>query len=351
MTTKSTSISQSPAQDEKSPTDSSSAFELSEEQAARILRSYEELLPRNNALLDEVVFILGERIRASEIKIHAIEKRIKDIGSTLNKCKKKKVTDLRALSDVVGARVICLFRSDMGLVGKLIAENFEVLDVDDKIAVENNPLGYLSVHYKCKMPTRYKGPRYENTSGLEFEIQVRTLCMHAWAAVSHYLDYKGDWDVPAELKRALSALGGLFYVADSEFEQFSAARANSRRQAELAPDPIAESEINLDTMAAYLRAKFPTRKQPDSDAVSELVQQIKQSGYSSIKAVDRDVSRALDGMAAFEKGELRKGQKLNSVGVVRISLSLVCEEMRKRRRDPDAKGDDTVLNYTHLVKD
>jgi hypothetical protein len=41
--------------------------------------------------------------------------------------------------------------------------------------------------------------------------------MHCWAAVSHYLDYKGDWDVPVDLKRALSALSGLFYVADNEF--------------------------------------------------------------------------------------------------------------------------------------
>lgn len=38
---------------------------------------------------------------------------------------------------------------------------------------------------------------------LTFEIQVRTLCMHAWAVVSHYLDYKGDWDVPADLKLSL----------------------------------------------------------------------------------------------------------------------------------------------------
>jgi ppGpp synthetase/RelA/SpoT-type nucleotidyltranferase len=71
-------------------------------------------------------------------------------------------------------------------------------------------VGYLSIHYTCRMPDRYLGPRYELTSGIVFEVQVRTLCMHAWATVSHYLDYKGDWDVPAELKRSLSALSGLF---------------------------------------------------------------------------------------------------------------------------------------------
>ena len=213
------------------PIDGSSAEELSEEQKVTIRHAYESLLPRNKALLDEVGFILEERIKSSGIKIHNIEKRIKSERSALEKCERKRTTELASLSDLVGARVICLFRSDVARIGELIAQNFEVLDIDDKQASDNSPLGYLSVHYSCKLPSRYSGPRYERTSDLIFEVQVRTLCMHAWAAVTHYLDYKGERDVPRDLKQALSALAGLFYVADSEFEQFNSARLESQRKA------------------------------------------------------------------------------------------------------------------------
>ena len=188
---------------------------------------------------------------------HAIEKRVKDVASVIAKCKRDNINEFSQLHDIVGARVVCLFRSDMDEVGKLLSENFDVIEVDDKLSVDNNPLGYLSVHYACKIPSRYKGPRYENTAGVVFEIQVRTLCMHCWAAVSHYLDYKGDWDVPADLKRALSALSGLFYVADSEFEQFYSARIESKRKAEqLGPaeeinlEPIREVWIHDEAFAA-----------------------------------------------------------------------------------------------------
>ena len=185
-----------------------SESDLSDAQIFAIKASYEGAFTRNKALLDEVVFILTERIATAGVKIHLIEHRVKELPSLIKKCQRKNLTNMDGLVDVVGARVVSLFRSDLQRIGQIIAENFEVINIDDKISEDQGALGYLSVHYVCKMPSRYNGPRYENTTGIQFEIQVRTLCMHAWAAVSHYLDYKGDWDVPVELKRSLSALSG-----------------------------------------------------------------------------------------------------------------------------------------------
>jgi putative GTP pyrophosphokinase len=175
----------------------------------------------------------------------------------------------------------------------------EVIEVDDKLAESNNPLAYMSVHYKCKMPSTYQGQRYEKTANVTFEIQVRTLCMHCWAAVSHHLDYKGDWDVPAELKRAL-ALGGLFYVADDEFEHFNAARLASKKSTEAASKPL-EQDINLDTISAYLRKKFPDRAAMVSELISDLVREIREAGYQSLGQVDYDVERALGACNPYEQ--------------------------------------------------
>jgi GTP pyrophosphokinase len=272
---------------------------LTTTQLGEIGQAYHMKLGGYKALLEEVVFILQDKIAVADIKIHGIENRLKNLASIEGKCRNKNITDIDEVVDVVGARVICLFRSDMSKVSGLIHANFDVQSVDDKIS-RDGPLGYMSVHYVCKMPERYTGPRYENTRNLQFEVQVRTLCMHAWAAVSHYLDYKGEWDVPEELKRALSALGGLFYVADSEFEQFYAARLASKLQAENKPLQEQDQEINLDTIASFLVQMFPDRSHSDVSAMSELVQEIKQAGYTSIKEVRDDIVR---GQAAFDAYE------------------------------------------------
>jgi putative GTP pyrophosphokinase len=241
----------------------------------------------------------------------------------LDKCERKGVRDLESLADVVGARVVCLFRSDMSRVAKVLEANFDVVSVDDKLT-DAGPLGYQSTHYVCELPGRYSGPRYENTAGVKFEIQVRTLCMHAWAAVSHHLDYKGDWDVPKELKQALSALGGLFYVADNEFEQFYSARQKSKREAEqsiVADDE--EQELNLDTATSYMMQKFKDRKQYGSGSLSKLVKELKAYGYKTILDVDKMIDRGEEAFRAYEKKYPPASGRFSAEGVVRVTDRIV----------------------------
>ena len=53
---------------------------------------------------------------------------------------------------------------------------------------------------------------------MTFEIQIRTICQHAWSSVSHNLFYKNEKYVPRNVKRDFHAINGLFYVADTHFE-------------------------------------------------------------------------------------------------------------------------------------
>ena len=323
---------------------SGEAANLTAVQLAQIERSYRENASNYKALLEEVVFILKSRLAAEDVKIHGIERRIKELPSVEAKCQRKNTIDLSKLVDIVGARIICLFRSDMSKVGELIRANFDIEDVDDKISA-GGPLGYMSVHYICKIPDRYSGPRYENTRDVRFEIQVRTLCMHAWAAVSHYLDYKGEWDVPEDLKRALSALGGLFYVADNEFEQFYKARLTSKLEAER---PANESqEINLDTMASFLVQTFPDRKHSELNDISDLVHEIKQAGYASMKQIGNDLVRGQRAFEVYEQGHPPSpGPRYTDVGVVRVTLRIVSESMREKVRE---HFQETTEDYEELL--
>ncbi|KRP90905.1 hypothetical protein AOQ72_34665 [Bradyrhizobium yuanmingense] len=305
--------------------------EVADEEASRSLtanereligRSFGAQSVRDKALLDEVVFILEQRLTESGIKVHEVDGRVKKLDSVLSECERKGIRDIGSLTDIVGARVVCLFRSDMSRVAELLKSNFDVVSVDDKLAAVG-PLGYQSTHYICQLPAHYCGPRYESTAGVSFEVQVRTLCMHAWAAVSHHLDYKGDWDVPNELKQALSALGGLFYVADNEFEQFYSARQKSKIDAEKAVTPKQEQEINLDTLASYLKQKFPDRKHYSSTSTSRLVKELKSFGYTSIQDLDKMIGRGDEAFRAYEVKHPPDSGKFSAEGVVRVTDRIV----------------------------
>jgi len=298
--------------------------------------SYAEYVFRKhlfNALNDEITFSLRDAIEERGIKIHDIESRVKEFSSIVQKCHEKEIDNpLSELHDISGARVICLFRSDIDRIGNIITEVFDIIDVDDKITKSQDSFGYMSVHYICKLKDDFSGPRYKRVKGIKFEIQVRTLSMHAWSVMSHYLDYKGDWDVPAHLKKALNALSGLFYVADSEFEQFVKESTASKRSAQENENINEQNEeINLDTLTAYLRSKFNDRKPSEPKHVSELVEELKSSGFNKISDFSMLIDTADQAVIEYEKRY--QGTKfLNEVGAARVALSISSEQYLEARK-------------------
>jgi len=75
----------------------------------------------------------------------------------------------------------------------------------------------MSLYLKAKLKTTDITLLGEEIKKIPFEIQVRTIAQDAWAAISHYLDYKKKSVIPDQLKRDFHALSGLFYVADTHF--------------------------------------------------------------------------------------------------------------------------------------
>lgn len=300
-------------------------------------KKYDSLYGIYQALIDEVAFILDDASNEHDIKVDKIEKRVKEWDSIVKKCVDKHYKNpFLDLNDIAGTRVICLLRSDLEKIGSIIGSLFEVISCDDKILQSTDSFGYMSVHYICKIKGEHTGPRYKKIKGINFEIQVRTLSMHAWAAISRHLEYRGDWDVPAHLKKSLNALSGLFYVADSEFEEFFLEREKVRSNAskDMARQKSTDEEINFDTVSAYLLAKFPTRQHSEKNFISSLVKEIKDAGYTNISIVQRDVERALDAFQKYEKQHPPSSGTYADIGVVRICLSIVSDEYIKVRDPP-----------------
>ncbi|MCU1416795.1 MAG: hypothetical protein JWP32_969 [Schumannella sp.] len=263
---------------------------------------YDSVKDKLDRLALEVEFTLNEALKDGAIKLHGISTRVKERDSYIEKIQRKAYDrPLEQVEDLVGARVVCLFITDLPALRAVITDVFEVLSEENKIdSGPTDSFGYMSVHYVCTLKPENKGTRYEGLAGMKFEIQCRTILMDAWANVSHYLAYKGEASIPAELRREFHALAGLFFIADKHFETlYSASTASdeaatalvtsaSDEAAELIPattsseGPLGEIGIDRSTMNAYLQLELPNRVHSDQNDVSEFVQEVFDIGIRSL---------------------------------------------------------------------
>ena len=122
-----------------------------------------------------------------------IESRIKEFDSCITKYSKKtdgetpsSVEDiLDVVHDIAGIRIVCHYIDDIYDVVSLIRmiPNINVIDSESDDYIKNpKPSGYSSVHLAVEV----------NIDGewITSEIQIRSMLMHVWARLEHYLKYK-----------------------------------------------------------------------------------------------------------------------------------------------------------------
>lgn len=171
--------------------------------------------------LEEIVGALLARIASeSGVPVAGIEHRVKGEKSLEGKLYKsgdwyQKLDDL---TDLLGARIICYFADDVDKIGKQIEQAF-VIDwgnsSDKRALIKADSFGYLSLHYICSLPSDAGYPK--ELCSKRFEIQIRTILQHAWAAINHDLGYKSEFGVPRAVVREFARLAGLLEIADDEF--------------------------------------------------------------------------------------------------------------------------------------
>jgi putative GTP pyrophosphokinase len=307
---------------------------------------------RYRQLADEIVHALNHELSEAGVKIHAISSRVKcreSIEAKLRRADQKNglmyLFDLEpryhfGLKDVVGVRIVCMFLSQIEQIVELVRRTFDVIEEDRKThSVDVASFGYMSDHLICELGSAFKGPRYDAVKGVAFELQVRTIAMDAWAAVSHHLDYKSEFGVPAELKRDFHALSGLFYVADTHFEMFSNQVGEFRqrlKEIEVTADgkPV---QLNQDVLHSYLLKTFPDREAADGESIEEFLAEVLAAGYTSVQDVDRDIRR---GLPALENGEREDppydddgndATRFTSIGAARGALDMANEDYHHKR--------------------
>jgi ppGpp synthetase/RelA/SpoT-type nucleotidyltranferase len=319
-------------------------------------------LPLLRDLETEARYILQTKLKTAGVVIHEITSRVKDVDSLREKLSRlsseDKTATLDDVLDQVGLRVIYLFLSDIPSVCALLRESFNVIHEDNKIEdSEVSSFGYMSAHFIAQIPEYYRGSRYDKIKDTCFEIQVRTIAMHAWASVSHHLMYKTPIDVPKELKRDFFALSGLFYVADTHFEMLIKSKAETQKRigSLLTKGEAMSGEINLDSLTEYLRRKLPDRRHAESESISELVSELSNAGYRSISDIENAFESAGDAFLIYEKdspplskttGEITT---YTDVGVIRGIFDLVDGNFHKLRGGlPGAQS--VIEKYRRLMR-
>ncbi|MCH7792095.1 MAG: hypothetical protein IID31_07445 [Planctomycetes bacterium] len=162
---------------------------------------------------------------SASIRYHQIESRAKSVESFGQKVIRpgKTYTDpLSQITDLVGVRVILNHLGDIDRVLGIVDSEFEVDDensVDKSLELGIDQFGYLTVHRVVRLTGERirAASEWSDYEGIPVEIQVRTVLQHAWATVSHELQYKTALDIPNEFKRKLIRVAGLLELADEQF--------------------------------------------------------------------------------------------------------------------------------------
>ena len=128
------------------------------------------------------------------------------------------------ITDLAGVRVITYYVEDVDQVQAVLDTEFEIdwgRSLDKRDQLDPDQFGYLSRHFVARLKEpRASLPEWSPFRELTAEFQVRTALQHAWAAVSHKVEYKSEIEVPFELRRGLHRLSALFELADSQFSLF-----------------------------------------------------------------------------------------------------------------------------------
>lgn len=321
----------------------------------------------------ELEKVVGEKLQeiaeTSGIEVFSIEHRVKKEDSLAEKLVRNGdwYKELDNLTDILGARVICFFNDDVDKFGKLVEKTFTVdwkNSSDKRALIKANSFGYLSLHYICYFPEGCGQP--EHICGKKFEIQIRTILQHTWAAIEHDIGYKNEFGLPREYERAFSRIAGLLEIADEEFMRVRDGMKNytadiRKRIQENRADDVA---INMVSLQEYVDHNDPMREllRKIADVCGAEIQSVSPDNYipqlawfgittvgglqemfrrnaslayslaqSALAASDMDVISSSLGLRYICRAELLLGNYTEEQAAEFFNLSLRDEERAKRQ--------------------
>lgn len=285
-----------------------------------VRKEYDRKKPLYQNLVSEVRFYIQKCLKRDGIEIHYIGSRVKEFDSFYEKIKCREIASdfFDRIEDLAAVRVICLYLNDLERIRRIIFNGFRVLKAETSRTSSTEHFGYMSDHYTVALPKEYSGPRYDEVENLKCEVQVRTILMHAWATVSHHLDYKRKTDIPSEFRKGFNAISGALYLVDTHFEllrgKIEKSKSKLERSAELGKLDL-DQEINLDSLGVYLIWKFPRLQ---AGNIQRLLSDIRNANLNTLKDLDV-VANEYKGLCEV-KPRWRGGKEIGASDLLRACL-------------------------------
>lgn len=246
--------------------------------------SYSNIEPRARRLKVALSAELEHLLNVNSVTLGVpIEARVKEWSSIQEKLVRKSLSidKIEDLDDLVGLRIILLFRRDLKAVDKLLRNSLLIKSAEDtSLRLSDAQFGYQSQHYVIEAPTEWLSiPTWGDLGGIRVEIQVRTLAQHIWAAASHKLQYKREASVPPPLRRSINRASALLETVDIEFD-----RLLEDRLIYLTDDlqnETPDSPLNVEIVDSILLNIFPSANRSEEEDFDELLVELDHFGIKT----------------------------------------------------------------------
>jgi len=230
------------------------------ESGAQLREQYESKCEVLRDFGPDVEHLISELLLAKGIRVHSVTHRIKTRDSLQRKISEKdaQYEGINDIHDLLGLRIITFFPDEVDLVAAVIEAEFAIdaeNSVDKRALLDPDRFGYLSMHYVAELnEQRAHLAEHARSTGVKFEIQIRSILQHAWAEIEHDLGYHTAGAIPATIRRRFSRLAGLLEIADDEFQALREASLHyqSEVEEEIGKDPESV-QIDQDSIAALVR--------------------------------------------------------------------------------------------------
>ncbi|CAL2101445.1 (P)ppGpp synthetase [Tenacibaculum sp. 190130A14a] len=224
---------------------------------------YDQEKQQYDNLGNNVVNALKKFLDDNNIGYLEIYYRVKDTNSFLEKIDRKNYEDpFNEMEDICGIRIICYYPDDINRIRSIISKEFEIVEDSDKSnLLKEKEFGYRSHHFIARIKKEWtQAPNYRDLVKLKFEIQVRTVLMHAWAEIAHKLNYKTEDEVPSAYKRKLFVLSALLENADDQFDnlrkEILGYKEHIKEEIKTNKGFDTNQEFNIETFKEFLKLHY-----------------------------------------------------------------------------------------------
>jgi len=322
---------------------------------------YEENYPLYVKLCSELVTQLNELIIEEKINTaFPIESRVKTIKSIFDKCNRKNLcpSELGEISDIIGLRIILLFKRDLDKVCEILEKNFAIIKKEDiQQRLSTDQFGYGSIHYELKPPETWLSvPTLRRLQGIQAEVQVRTASQHIWASTSHILQYKRDSDVPIPIRRSINRAAALLEIVDLEFERVLHEREDYIEHI----DKDKTINLNTDSLRDLLDKILPEENKSTQENYAELLEDLRYFDINIGSDLEDIISRNWnivknieDEQVSLNQKRLEDGKSVKGTSEKRTKNNVFFTHVGLVRTALDAEFEDAFREYRseRLVRD